>query len=123
MTEKPVQMPKGMRRVHGRFERWRKAHQGRGPLPDAFWKAAADLAREHGVFRTAKVLRLDYNKLKTLAAGGDKAEKRRTTAPAAFVELLPAPPHDSLHCLIELERPQGKVRIEWRGATTAMSPD
>jgi hypothetical protein len=29
----------------------------------ALWKIAAELARAHGVFRTAQVLRLDYSKL------------------------------------------------------------
>jgi copper/silver efflux system protein len=50
--------------AHGRFERWRKSHRGRLPIPDALWRAAAELAKEHGVFRTAKVLRFDYTKLK-----------------------------------------------------------
>ena len=34
----------------------------------ALWAEAAEVAREHGVFRTAKVLRLEYGKLKRLAA-------------------------------------------------------
>ena len=43
------------------------AHTGRLAIPDALWASAAELAREHGVFRTAKVLRLEYGMLKRLA--------------------------------------------------------
>jgi len=51
-------VPDGMRLVYGRFVRWRKLHIGRVPIPDSLWSAAAELAREYGVFKTAKVLRL-----------------------------------------------------------------
>jgi hypothetical protein len=68
---------------------------------------------EHGVFRTAKVLRLDYTKLKAMATG---AGKKRTTGPPRFVELLP-PPSGSQECVIECEGPRGKLRIHWKGVT------
>jgi hypothetical protein len=48
--------------VHGRFARWRKTYVGRRPIPEFLW-AAAELAREHGVFQTAETLRLDYGQL------------------------------------------------------------
>src|SRR5208283_3521483 len=60
-------IPVGIRKVHGRFERWRKSHIGRLPIPERLWRAAAELAKEHGVCRTAQVLRLEYGKLKRLA--------------------------------------------------------
>ena len=75
---------------------------------------AAELASEHGVFRTAQVLRLDYSKLKDSRFGA----KGKTTPPM-FVELLSALPSGSPECLIELEGPWGKMRIQWRGATAA----
>ena len=43
-------VPMGMRRVFRRFERWRKSHTGRLPIPEHLWASAAELAREHGVF-------------------------------------------------------------------------
>jgi len=46
-----------MRSAHGPFERYRKAHAGRKPIPEALWKMAAELASAHGIFRTAQVLR------------------------------------------------------------------
>jgi hypothetical protein len=111
-----------VRRLYGRFFRWRKAHTGRLPIPDSLWASAAEVKREHGVFRTAKVLRLDYGKLKRLAATTSKeaAQKgaRCTGSPPAFRELL-IPCAGTSECLIELEGPQGKLRIQWKGVTGA----
>lgn len=83
----------GMRVLHGRFTRWRMSHTGRLPIPDPLWAAAAEMAREHGVFRTAKVLSLEYGKLKRLMAEspmGRRRTARLSTPPTGFVELLPA---------------------------------
>jgi len=113
-------IPDGMRVLHGRFARWRKSHTGRLPIPDPLWAAAAEMAREHGVFRTAKVLGLEYGKLKRLATASRTSPRRTSkvcTPPAAFVELL-APGTGGAECLIELEGPRGKIRIQWKGNTT-----
>ena len=116
MADKTQQIPNEMRRAHGRFERYRKAHTGRRVIPEALWKMAAELAREHGVCRTAQVLRLDYSKLKARTAA--LGAKRKATPPV-FVELLSTLPSGSPECLIELEGPRGKMRIQWKGATAA----
>ena len=65
-ANEPLEIPIGMRRVCRRFERWRKGHQARLPIPEALWAAAAEAAREHGVFRAAKALHLEYGKLKRM---------------------------------------------------------
>jgi len=112
-------IPDGMRVLHGRFARWRKSHTGRLPIPDPLWAAAAEMAREQGVFRTAKVLSLEYGKLKRLATASHTGPQRTPsvcTAPAAFVELL-TPGTGGAECLIELEGPRGKIRIQWKGST------
>jgi hypothetical protein len=63
MTTKTLpEVPAGMQRVCRRFERWRSSHRGRLPIPAALWTAAVEVAREHGVFRTAKTLRLEHAK-------------------------------------------------------------
>jgi hypothetical protein len=74
---------------------------------------AADLARQYGVFRTATVLRLDYSKLKRQMAPAKAAVPPPTPT---FVEFL-APQPSACECIIELEGPRGKMRIEWKGAT------
>lgn len=121
MSKKTADVADGMRRVYGRFVRWRKLHTGRVPIPDDLWAAAAELAREHGVFRTAKVLRLEYGKLKRLAAASNGVARkgaRRAGSPPAFLELL-TPAAGTSECLIELEGAQGKLRIQWKGVTGA----
>ena len=112
-------IPNSMRVLHGRFARWRKSHTGRLQIPDPLWAAAAEMAREHGVFRTAKVLSLEYGKLKRLATAshtGPRRTSRVCTPPAAFVEFL-TPRTGGAECLIELEGPRGKIRIQWKGST------
>jgi hypothetical protein len=122
-----------MRRLCWRFERWRKTHKPRMPFPEALWASAAEAAREHGVYRTAKALRLECGKLKramgAAAFNGRPAVRRRALAeraPATFLELTPpevsgAPGARSApsESLIELESPCGKMRIQWKGATAS----
>jgi hypothetical protein len=68
MAVEPSEIPRGMGRVYRRFARWRNAHPGvRLPIPPRLWKAAAQVAREYGVCRTAQVLHVEYGKLKRMA--------------------------------------------------------
>ena len=95
MTDKAApDIPAGMQRIYRRFERWRSSHQTRLPIPPALWASAAAAAREHGVFPTAKILRLEYAKLKRLAESATPV-KRRTASPPEFLELV-APPSGGL---------------------------
>jgi hypothetical protein len=66
MAKESLEIPNIMRKVQRRFEQWRSAHTGRWPIPQRLWMAATELAREHGIFHTAKVLHLEYGKLKRL---------------------------------------------------------
>jgi hypothetical protein len=121
MGKAALDIPDGMRVVYERFARWRKSHAGRLPIPEPLWTAAAELAREHGVFRTAKVLSLEYGKLKRLTTESHPGSLRTAllgAPPAAFVELLTPGTGSGAECLIELEEPRGKIRIQWKGNTT-----
>jgi len=112
-------VPTDLQELSERFEDWRRTRRGRLPIPEPLWAAAAELARSHGVCQTAQVLRLEYKKLKQLTdgeAGSKPARRRRSSAPATFVELAP-PPTAAAECVIELEGPRGKLRIQWKGAT------
>jgi len=73
------------------------------------------MAREHGVFRTAKALHLEYGKLKRLSEAVATPTRKRIT-PASFLEFMP-PQSGLSECLIELEGPRGKMRIQWKGTT------
>ena len=110
----------GLQELARQFEEWRSSHSGRRPIPEALWMRAADLAREHGVFRTAKVLRLDFGKLKRQMAPAQAQAKAVSCPPPAFVEFLPPQTTAACECVIEVEGPRGRMRIEWKGTT---SPD
>jgi len=123
-TKAHDEVPAGMQRICRRFERWRSSHRGRLPIPEGLWASAAAVAREHGVFQTAKVLRLEYGKLKRMvetAPSGVRPAAGRPLGPATFLELAPpqaVPSGPGLsECLIELEGPRGKIRIQWKGTT------
>ena len=116
MATGPANIPQGMRRVYRRFERWRSAHTGRLPIPEALWASAAEVARKYGVFHTSKVMRLEYGKLKRMAEAAGLMGCS-ATAPTSFVELVAPSATGLSECLIELEGPRGKMRIQWKGAT------
>jgi hypothetical protein len=85
-------------------------------MPAALWSAAVALARQHGLYPTARALRVDYGSLKRRR---DAAALPRVTAPA-FVELSTAAPTGLGPCVIELDaRPGRRLRIEVAGVTMA----
>jgi len=77
----------GVRRVYQRLQRWRSTRKPRAPIPEKVWAGAVEAARQHGLFQTAQVLRLEYGKLKRRvdAAGPDA---QRKVPPSAFVEMV-----------------------------------
>jgi hypothetical protein len=107
-----------MRRVCRRFERWRKGHQARLPIPEALWEEAAKAAREHGFFRPYQDLPLKNGNFKRMAEASP-APLQPTVVRETFLELMPPQGVGSGECLIELQGPRGKMRIEWKGATAA----
>jgi hypothetical protein len=69
---------------------------------------------------------LEYGKLKRLAeavsagakVSATKARRARSAAPPpSFMELVGPPAIGLSECLIELEGPHGKMRIQWKGTT------
>ena len=101
--------------VGARFEQWRQNRQGRARIPDELWSAAIELARRDGVNQTASALRLDGGKLKRLMTP-DRAPADRPT-PAAFLELMPSGTIGLPEYTLELEGPNGKLRIHCKGTT------
>ena len=131
MANKIPIIPPDMRKVYLRLKRWRRSHTGRLPIPEPLWAAAAELAREHGVFPTAKALRLEYGKLKQQVEAADSVAKGRVAkapvavpprarrAPPAFVELMAPRPGSFPAGVVELEGRRGRMRIELKGIATA----
>lgn len=111
------EIPAGLKEAREHFEQWRSSQTGRRPIPESLWVLASELARQHGVFRTAQVLRLDYNKLKRRTPTTASAKNATPAAPPAFVELIASSAAHPCECIIEVEGARGRMRIEWKGST------
>jgi hypothetical protein len=118
VTQKPAEdVPAPMRKVHRQLQRWRIQRRHRERIPEKLWAAAGELAREHGVNQVSRALRLEFKRLKRAAeAGGTKGRKRATPA---FVELISPQTLPAGECVLELEAPRGKLRIEFKGMALA----
>ena len=104
--------------VRGRrcFERWRRDHKPPTRLPQHLWSLAVELAREYGLSRTARTLRLDYNGLKKRLECLATDDASPAIPPPPFVELLPAGMNSTVECTLEREDAQGvKIRIHLKG--------
>jgi hypothetical protein len=116
MPDKDALPPAPLLQFSRQLEEWRNAHPPRSRLPEEIWTAAVELARQHGLFRTAHTLRLDYMKLKKRV---QTVPGVRAAAPAAFVELV-APATVTGECTVEVESARGKLRVVLQGMS---SPD
>ena len=107
----------GLEQTRRRITRWRETRTHRGaPMPAALWTAAIALARQHGLYTTARTLHVDYGSLKKRL---DAAGAGRVPTPA-FIELPAARPSGLGPCVIDLEGRRGRrLRIEVTGVTVA----
>src|SRR5229473_1457295 len=101
--------------VQHRFDVWRKTRKRCSPIPESLWSSAVELAREHGLHRTARALRLNYYSLKKrfrwIADAPDSSQREAT-----FVEFLPPGAAGPSACTIEMENAQGrKMKIQLQG--------
>ena len=112
-------VPMEVEDLQQRLEHWRSTHKRRGRLPEALWVEAATLARQHGVYQTARTLRLEYTRLwywsKSLHQPAGRALDN--AAPPEFVELIAPPTVGLSECVIEWESAHGKVTIHLKGTT------
>lgn len=100
-------VPADLVAARGQFEAWRRRRAGRVIPPD-LWGCATELARRHGVHRTAMVLRLDYYSLRRRVEEGVRGPT------PAFVDIGPAAAPNE--CVMEIEDARGpKLRMQLRG--------
>ena len=69
-----------------RLKAWRATRTHGQRIPEDLWKAAADLARLHGLNPTAAALKLNYYGLERRLSGG-RGPRKRPLLPTPFVEL------------------------------------
>ena len=115
MTERwPAVLPEDMARARARLEVWRGTRPRVGtPLPAALWRAAAALARRHGVSKVARALGLDYYALRRRV---EAPEQRPDERAAGFVEVAIAAPPPVPSCRVEIEDGgTTRLRIELQG--------
>ncbi len=115
---KQAAVPDGLERVRRRFERWRETREGRPRIPESLWSQAARAARQFGVHRTCRALRLDYLVLKRRLNVEADATHGRSGGEShpSFVELVAAGSRSPAECVVELEDPSGlRMRIELKG--------
>ena len=107
-----------LEQVEQRFRRWRESRKQGQRIPAILWAAAAGLAKQHGVHRVARELRLDYNGLKQREGQAGPAA-RSSKIDAQFVELFAAPASKAppvCECAVELENARGaKMRVQLNG--------
>lgn len=96
------------RELRGRLADWRRSHPLRARLPEEIWTAAVELARRHGVYRTARALPIDYGGLRKRLNG---AARPAEVARPDFLEVL-LPPAQSSNC-VELMRVQLSGAVDW----------
>ncbi len=114
-VQRSAKIPEAILHLQQQLDQWRGAQKGRTKLPESFWQAAVDLAKQYGVFRTAQPLRLDYTRLKQRLSG--PVPRRKSPRPA-FVELVRPQPAEMEEFVIEFESAQGgKMRVQWRSNT------
>ncbi len=113
----PIVVPTELKELSCQIEQWRRTRPHRAAMPEPLWTLAADAARQHGLARVARFLRLDYYSLKERT---ESLEQGRGPTPATkptFIELTPLPVIAVCECTIEVEHPRGrKMRIHIKGA-------
>jgi hypothetical protein len=110
-------IPIEMEQARQQLEAWRGTHRPRCRIPDSLWVRAAELASQHGLYLTARTLRLDYMGLKKRAQSA--SPERKAAELPAFVELMATAAVLIPECVVELEGAGRRMRIQMKGMATA----
>jgi len=106
--------PVSMQQVRRRLARWRRRRPyPRAGIPKSIWAGAVALARQYGVYETARALPIHYGALKQRLEVADRPAVPHERS--RFVELTPMSPAACDDCVIELDGPRTTVRIRLHG--------
>ena len=125
-TSKAVQTAgcsEGLLRLKRRFDQWRAERRVGERIPSDLWAGAVAASGEHGAYRVAAELHLDYAVLKRRAALAGGKTPAAELAPR-FVELFaPAARAAPPACVIEMGNARGaRMRVELNGDALAGLP-
>ncbi len=113
----PIVVPAELKELHCQIEQWRRTRPRLAAMPEQLWTLAVSAARQHGLARVARFLRLDYYSLKERIEIPEQDRGPTSAAKPVFIELPPLPVSPTSECTIELEHPRGrKMRIHIKGA-------
>jgi hypothetical protein len=109
-----------LERVGCKLEEWRRTHRAPSPIPQELWSQAVELAAVHGVYRTARALRLDYGALKRKVEARYGEVAPRDAAPT-FVEVLSPLSGDVAECAFEVQAAGGgTLRVAMKNVSSAV---
>ena len=113
----PIVVPTELKELSRQIEQWRCTRPRLAAMPEALGTLAVNAARQHGLARVARFLRLDYYSLKERTERIEQGSSGRSVTKPTFIELSPLPVSPVSECTIELEHPRGrKMRIHIKGA-------
>jgi hypothetical protein len=112
MSQRPaIAVPAAIQETQQEFENWRRERKRGARIPENLWATAVELAKQHGVWPTARALHLDHSRLKRRV--GNSEEEVKT---GAFIEVIPQGATFCV-CTVEMEDGRGaRMRIELKGA-------
>lgn len=112
MSQRPaIEVPAAIQEAQAQFENWRGQRQRGERIPESLWTAAVELAKQHGVWPTARALHLDHSRLKRRVGKGEEEVKG-----GPFIEVIAQGP-TFYACTVEMEDGRGaRMRIELKGA-------
>ena len=105
-------VPVEIQEAQQQFGNWRGERKRGERIPENLWVTAVALAKEHGVWPTARALHLDHSRLKRRVRSGEEEDVKS----GAFVEVIS---QVAMHCacIVEMEDERGaRMRIELKGA-------
>ena len=105
--------------VRSQFEDWRRSRTRGTPIPEDLWQGAVEAAQEHSVSKAARVLRLDYYRLKKRLEAAPDLSRPEPVDGRGFLEIPLCAP-SAPECVLEIEDAQGaRLRVELKGPAAA----
>ena len=100
--------PAELQTLTQRLKTWRTSRPLGQRIPDELWRAATEVARRHGLSRTATALKFSYHALRRRLQAGPAPSRGRRHAPV-FVEVptLPLPSGGGERGTVELVAASG----------------
>lgn len=117
-TKQPAEIPVALSEARRQLDHWRSQQSSkRTRLPKEFWQQAVALAKQYGLNKTARALKVKYESLKKHLeqSGGGEGHSAKTTP--EFIEILPAAIQPgTVECMLEwADGLGGTMRMHMRG--------